>query len=66
MTILRPAPFTDKQKRQHALRALEQRKATYPHLVAMGVMTEAEAREGIAVMRSIVADYILPDGGGDV
>lgn len=52
--------FTDDDKRQAALREARMRRRVYPRRVADGLMTEADAARGIAVMEAIAQDYRDP------
>ena len=55
MTITRETKITALR------RELQMRGRVYPHRVAEGRMTQAEADREIAVMRAILADYEGPD-----
>lgn len=53
--------FSRDQKRLAATREWHMRERVYPRLVAGGKMTQAEADQGIAIMKAIADDYREPD-----
>lgn len=49
--------FTDKQKRDAALREVRMRRRVYPRWVQDGKMTEEDAAREITIMQAIADDY---------
>lgn len=53
--------FSRTEKRQAIERELKMRKRVYPRWVEGGKMTQRQADREIAVMETILADYVEPD-----